>query len=90
MELKWNFTHFASELDYEIYYEKYNTLTAEDIIHFYGLDESDFEKIREVVKLYQSEHEATQNPEVEKILDSVQVNIMREAIRRELEGVKND
>jgi hypothetical protein len=36
-------THFASELDYEIYDEKYNTLTAEDIIHFYGLDESDFE-----------------------------------------------
>ena len=43
MELKWNFTHFASELDDEIYYEKYYTLTAEDIIHFYGLDESDFE-----------------------------------------------
>ena len=43
MELKWNFTHFASELDYEIYYEKYNTLTAEDIIQFYGLDESYFE-----------------------------------------------
>ncbi len=36
-------THFASELDYEIYYEKHYTLTAEDIIHFYGLDESDFE-----------------------------------------------
>lgn len=39
-----NITHFASELDYEIYDEKYNTLTAEDIIHFYGLDESDFEE----------------------------------------------
>lgn len=36
-------THFASELDDEIYYEKHYTLTAEDIIHFYGLDESDFE-----------------------------------------------
>ena len=49
-----------------------------------------FETIREIVKLYQNEHEAMQNPEVEKILDNVQVNIMREAIRRELEGVKNN
>ena len=43
MELKWNFTHFASEKDFELYLEKHYTLTNEDIIQFYGLDESDFE-----------------------------------------------
>ena len=48
MELKWNFTHFASEKDFELYLEKHYTLTAEDIIHFYGLDESDFEIDEEI------------------------------------------
>ena len=43
MELKWNFTHFASEKDFELYLEKHHALTNEDIIQFYGLDESDFE-----------------------------------------------
>ena len=48
MDLKWNFTHFASEEDYELYLEKHYTLTAEDIIHFYGLDDSYFEAPEEL------------------------------------------